>query len=227
MFQFPGFAFGTLSFQAQIPSHDPASPNTPDRHRCQTKAHGITGSKVGFPIRKCPDQSLFAAPRTLSQRTTSFIASQRQGIHRIPLSHLIASIIDAQPLGKRSHVTAGPWQTRPRHEAGQPPKRTRGRRSTDLHSKDHFIFKTHPTPDPAVADRRRRLPPSPKPARPKPNQPQERQKARQPRMHSLFTMCNTPPVAPPQRTDTTSETDDVMRLRPNATRRASPTPRGS
>ena len=49
-------------------------------------------SKVGFPIRKFTDQSLFAAPHDLSQRTTSFIASQRQGIHRIPLRHLIALI---------------------------------------------------------------------------------------------------------------------------------------
>jgi hypothetical protein len=38
---------------------------------------------------------LFAPPHGLSQRTTSFIASQRQGIHRIPLRHLIALIIDA------------------------------------------------------------------------------------------------------------------------------------
>ena len=38
-------------------------------------------SKVGFPIRKSSDRSLFAAPRGLSQRTTSFIACMRQGIH--------------------------------------------------------------------------------------------------------------------------------------------------
>ena len=38
---------------------------------------------------------MFAAPHGLSQRTTSFIASQRQGIHRILLRHLIALIIDA------------------------------------------------------------------------------------------------------------------------------------
>ena len=44
---------------------------------------------MGCPIRKFPDQSLFAAPRNLSQRTTSFIASQRQGIRRIPFWHLI------------------------------------------------------------------------------------------------------------------------------------------
>ncbi len=52
---------------------------------------------MGFPIRKSADQSLFAAPRGLSQRTTSFIACACQGIHRTPLSHLIALIIDARP----------------------------------------------------------------------------------------------------------------------------------
>jgi hypothetical protein len=65
---------------------------------------------VGFPIRKFTDQSLFAAPHDLSQRTTSFIASQRQGIHQIPLWHLIALIakarvfdlsIDRQSINKR------------------------------------------------------------------------------------------------------------------------------
>jgi hypothetical protein len=40
---------------------------------------------MGFPIRRSPDQSLFAAPRSLSQLTTSFVASWRQGIHRTPL----------------------------------------------------------------------------------------------------------------------------------------------
>src|SRR5260370_27483885 len=59
-------------------------------------------SKVGFPIRKSADQSFFAAPRGLSQRSTSFIASQRQGIHRMPLGHLIALIINAHPLGSGS-----------------------------------------------------------------------------------------------------------------------------
>jgi hypothetical protein len=52
-----------------------------------------TAEAVGFPIRKFTDQSLFAAPRDLSQRITSFIACVRQGIHQMPLSHLIAFII--------------------------------------------------------------------------------------------------------------------------------------
>src|SRR5260370_35018795 len=58
--------------------------------------------EVGFPIRKSADQSLFAAPHGLSQRTTSFIASQRQGIHQIPLRHLIALIINAPPGRRRT-----------------------------------------------------------------------------------------------------------------------------
>ncbi len=40
---------------------------------------------VGFPIRKSPGQSLFAALRGLSQLTTSFIAFFCQGIHHAPL----------------------------------------------------------------------------------------------------------------------------------------------
>src|SRR5438132_13961517 len=51
-------------------------------------------SEVGFPIRKSADQSFFAAPHGLSQRSTSFIASQRQGIRRTPLRHLIALILN-------------------------------------------------------------------------------------------------------------------------------------
>src|SRR4029078_6190271 len=52
-------------------------------------------SKVGFPIRRSTDQRLFAPSRSLSQRTTSFFASYRQGIHQMPLSHLIALISNA------------------------------------------------------------------------------------------------------------------------------------
>ena len=41
---------------------------------------------------------MFAAPHGLSQRTTSFIASYRQGIHRMLLGHLIALISNAHPV---------------------------------------------------------------------------------------------------------------------------------
>ena len=66
-------------------------------------------SKVGFPIRKSVDQSFFAAPHGLSQRSTSFIASQRQGIHRTPLRHLIALIINVHTLGRMhaAHLLPG------------------------------------------------------------------------------------------------------------------------
>jgi hypothetical protein len=51
---------------------------------------------VGFPIRRFLDQSSFAAPQDFSQRTTSFIASQRQGIHQMLLRHLITLMIDVR-----------------------------------------------------------------------------------------------------------------------------------
>ena len=46
--------------------------------------------RVGCPIRKFTDQNLLAVPRDLSQRATSFIASQCQGIHQMPFRRLIS-----------------------------------------------------------------------------------------------------------------------------------------
>ena len=70
---------------------------------------------MGFPIRKSADQRLFAPPHSLSQRTTSFIASQRQGIHRIPLLHLIALIIDIHhPRAPSAELTRKSSQANPR-----------------------------------------------------------------------------------------------------------------
>ena len=88
MFQFPRFAFGTYGFSSKsLPGPAKSMPSRPRRSRRlrRTERNGIDGSEVGFPIRKSGDQSLFAAPPGLSQRTTSFIASQRQGIHQTPL----------------------------------------------------------------------------------------------------------------------------------------------
>jgi hypothetical protein len=76
---------------------------SPARRRSAPPVSRLQSLKVGFPIRKSPDQSLFAAPRGLSQRTTSFIASQRQGIHQMPFFHLIALIIDVHPKPRRRH----------------------------------------------------------------------------------------------------------------------------
>jgi hypothetical protein len=98
---------------------------------------------VGFPIRKFTDQSLFAAPHDLSQRTTSFIASQRQGIHRIPLRHLIALIANARRSAMpRTGTSPVPAQnTRQFDSAVYGPSllcRGKGWRWT---SKDQFCFK--------------------------------------------------------------------------------------
>src|SRR5207237_10054282 len=85
------------------------SSRAPRATGCAPVTHGlgIPLSKVGFPIRISADQSSFAAPRGFSQRSTSFIASQRQGIHQMPLFHLIALIINAHPaLGVRSRIKA-------------------------------------------------------------------------------------------------------------------------
>ena len=74
MFQFPGFASLVLCIQTKIPQTDPAA--------IRPEGWRTAGSvKVGFPIRKYRDHRLFAPPPVLSQRTTSFIASMRQGIH--------------------------------------------------------------------------------------------------------------------------------------------------
>ena len=99
MFQFPRLAFVPYGFGKQIPSFDirKSEPWNIGATWVAKIAQNseLQISKVGCPIRKFTDQCLFAAPHDLSQRTTSFIASQRQGIHRIPLRHLIALIIDA------------------------------------------------------------------------------------------------------------------------------------
>src|SRR5258705_10332050 len=78
--------------------------------------------KVGFPIRKSADRSFFAAPRGLSQRTTSFIASQRQGIHRTPFWHLITLMIDVRRLAAadRSERPLFACRTRPINAAVTP-----------------------------------------------------------------------------------------------------------
>jgi hypothetical protein len=44
-----------------------------------------TACAVGCPIRRSTDQRVLAPPRSFSQRATSFLASQRQGIHQMPL----------------------------------------------------------------------------------------------------------------------------------------------
>ena len=103
MFQFPGFALNPYGFRVQYLHETPCSPTPPLRMGSEYKR-----SKVGFPIRKSLDQSLFAAPQGLSQRTTSFIASQRQGIHRMPLYHFITLMIDVRRHGPSELMSEDP-----------------------------------------------------------------------------------------------------------------------
>ena len=125
MFQFPGFAFVSYVFRNK--SFNQPKPMPIRRSRGSTNSHRRK-LEVGFPIRKYSDQSLFAAPQVLSQRTTSFIASQRQGIHRILLRHLIALIVDArsatgstQRSNQETHPSQAACASRPKKaiDAGQ------------------------------------------------------------------------------------------------------------
>src|SRR3712207_611622 len=97
MFQFPGFALNPYGFRVQSLHLTLRSATPPFPMTSQYK-----GSKVGFPIRRFLDQSSFAAPQDLSQRTTSFIASQRQGIHQMLLRHLITLMIDVRSAKSRT-----------------------------------------------------------------------------------------------------------------------------
>ena len=103
MFHFPAFASNPLWIQGLdifIIANSNRMAAWPNRFPCRARFRLPTDHcslKMGSPIRKSTDQSLFAAPHGLSQRTTSFIASQRQGIHQMPLRHLIALITHAHP----------------------------------------------------------------------------------------------------------------------------------
>ena len=83
MFQFPGFASPKLYI------HLGDTLSTSSEILANSKTGGTTEEmvRVGFPIRKSPDQSLLTTPRRLSQRATSFIACMCQGIHQMLLPH--------------------------------------------------------------------------------------------------------------------------------------------
>ena len=93
MFQFPAFASYPYVFESKIPYHNAWKPKP-----TSLSVWIFQAFKVGFPIRKSMDQSLFAAPHGLSQRITSFIACACQGIHQLPLRHLIVLIVYAHHL---------------------------------------------------------------------------------------------------------------------------------
>ena len=104
MFQFPGFAFYPYVFRIKYPLVDNQKSETIPAPRGTNMISKFQLSKVGFPIRKSAGQRLFAPHHSLSQRTTSFIASYRQGIHQMPLSRLIALISNAHLMFSFSHI---------------------------------------------------------------------------------------------------------------------------
>jgi hypothetical protein len=79
----PRVRFIPLCIQSMIPLLDTWKPQ-PQPRLLESATLIFQVSKVGFPIRKSADQSLFAAPHGLSQRITSFIACACQGIHQMP-----------------------------------------------------------------------------------------------------------------------------------------------
>ncbi len=75
---------------------------------------------MGFPIRRSSDQSVFAAPRRLSQRITSFIACACQGIHQLPLRHLIILIANTHQVLVAAKRTLPECATQPAPCSPQP-----------------------------------------------------------------------------------------------------------
>ena len=60
---------------------DVSLPRVPSTQTMDSSESDWALPQPGSPIRKSPDQSLFAAPRSLSQLIASFIGNQCHGIH--------------------------------------------------------------------------------------------------------------------------------------------------
>ena len=128
MFQFPGFASQPYEFRLGYPKG------------------------VGFPIRTSADQRSLASPRGFSQRATSFIASWRQGIHRMPFSHSISTPPPAHRAKPRPAASIVGRQ-RPQHPRGAV-KSCTGRCASLTHTttdhlhhvKEHAAPPRHPPP---------------------------------------------------------------------------------
>lgn len=96
--------------------------------------------RVGCPIRKSADQRVLAPPHGLSQRATSFIASQCQGIHQMPLRRLMPSRTHhTRDADRCRHAT----HSRARHDN----KYARPPRSCDRPTR--YYVKTRQPPQPA------------------------------------------------------------------------------
>jgi hypothetical protein len=80
---------------------------------------------VGCPIRRSRDQRSLASPPGFSQRATSFIASQCQGIHQMPFSSRLSTTPNGRARDRRSEIR-GQINQSPcsvRHSRDPPPMR--------------------------------------------------------------------------------------------------------
>jgi hypothetical protein len=157
MFQFPGFAPPPYRFGRRYP---------------------IAG--VGCPIRRSPDRSPLAAPRGLSQRATSFVASWRQGIHQVPF------------------LSLDPAQRQPRPERGR--RRPRRGPSDNTHTPQARL-----TARPCSTAERYLSIPMPKPAAPEDGKT-EKKRARQDTLASARPRAASREASRAQRTGTNSLT---------------------
>jgi hypothetical protein len=81
-----------------------------------------TRYRVGCPIRTSRDHRSLASPPGFSQRATSFIASQCQGIHQMPLLAL-----DPR---RNQRLTHGFRRTKPPRTGAKPPRQTASHEDT-------------------------------------------------------------------------------------------------
>jgi hypothetical protein len=99
---------------------------------------------VGCPIRRSRDQRSLASPPGFSQRATSFIASQCQGIHQMPFSSLLAPHPTARTIsGETPRVSpratgeSNRFRRKPRYQKSDIRSQNRSVRQTSL-QKTHF-----------------------------------------------------------------------------------------
>jgi hypothetical protein len=108
--------------------------------------------RVGCPIRRSWDQRALASPPGFSQRATSFIASQCQGIHQMPFSSLHTA-----PNNK--HPVPGAGLQEPGTRRAVPPDTATILQKTLPADKRNPDRKAVPKRDMTLRPRPRRLPP--------------------------------------------------------------------
>src|SRR4051794_41885832 len=95
MFQFPGFALNPYGFRVQSP-HEPRSAKPGQRANLCARLTSRYGVEGGFPHSEILGSKLVrSSPRLIAAYHVLHRLSA-QGIHRMPLRHLIALMIDVR-----------------------------------------------------------------------------------------------------------------------------------